>query len=64
MVAGNVIRSAPAPDGPAFALPDAARRADLERAHDAIAPMFWGDRISLAESCAIIRRWVENLRAT
>jgi hypothetical protein len=61
MVAGKEIRCVPSPDDPALALPDAERRADLERAHDAITPMFWGDRISLEESCAIIRSWAENL---
>ncbi len=43
----------------AFAPDDGAARAELERAHDVIAPMFWGPRLSLAESCRLIRDWLQ-----
>ena len=42
----------------AFGLNDAAARTELETAHALIAPMFWGSRISLGESCRLIREWL------
>ncbi len=44
----------------AFALDDGAARTELETAHAAIAPMFWGPRLSLAESCRLIREWLKG----
>ncbi len=39
--------------------PDAGPRfAEIRRAHEAIAPMFWGPRIGLDAACATIRVWV------
>ena len=31
----------------------------VQRAHDAIGPMFWGPRLSLADACADIRGWLD-----
>ena len=50
---------------PAFALASGARTDAVRAAHAAIAPMFWGPRISLDEACSTIRDWIErNLAAT
>lgn len=43
----------------AFALNDDAARMQLEKAHAIVAPMFWGPRLSLAESCRLIRDWLQ-----
>jgi hypothetical protein len=41
--------------------PDAgARFADIRRAHQAIAPMFWGPRTSIDEACSTIRGWISK----
>lgn len=42
----------------ALTLADAEKRRELERAHESIAPMFWGSRYSLEEACAILRAWL------
>lgn len=52
----------PHPDEPALALEDALRRAEIERAYQKIAPMFWGARLSLDEACTTIRGWLTTLR--
>jgi hypothetical protein len=41
----------PRPEEPALVLDDAGRRADIERASERIAPMFWGNRIPLNQNC-------------
>ena len=46
------------PDDPAFVLADPEKRALLERAYAAIAPMFWGERISLDACCERVARWL------
>jgi hypothetical protein len=51
----------PAADDPAFALGAGARSDELRRAHEVIAPMFWGARIGLEEACAEIRGWASTL---
>jgi hypothetical protein len=44
--------------------PDAGPRfAAIRRAHEAIAPMFWGPRIGLDDACATIRAWVAKRMA-
>ena len=44
-------------------LEDDERRAQVVAAHDRIAPMFWGRRVSIDEACAGVRGWiVEALR--
>ena len=52
------LRMRPSADHDAFTLADADRRDDLEQAHQAIALMFFGERISLTRSCQIIREWI------
>jgi hypothetical protein len=51
----------PRPDDPALLLADAARHAEVVRAYERIAPMFWGARIPLDEACATIAAWVNDL---
>lgn len=55
------IAALPTPDEPALHLLDVAKRAEVERAYEVIAPMFWGPRIPLDEACAVIRGWLESL---
>jgi hypothetical protein len=47
-------------DEPALLLDDAGRRAEIVRAFDRIAPMFWSDRIPLDEACAVIVAWIRG----
>lgn len=44
----------------ALVLDDRERRDALEEAYAAIAPMYWGDRITLADCCDTIRRWLAS----
>lgn len=48
------------PGDPAFAFGKGQRWEELLAAWEAIGPMFWGPRISLKESCEIIRSWIEG----
>jgi hypothetical protein len=43
---------------PAFAPDDGDRWNAIRGAHSAIAPMFWGSRISIEDACEAIRTWV------
>jgi hypothetical protein len=52
------IASFPNPDDASLQLADADRRAQVEAAHDRIAPMFWGPQVSIDEACAGIRGWI------
>lgn len=47
-------------DDPAFTLADPSRRETLEAAHAAIAPMFWGKRLSLHQACTAIQDWLSE----
>lgn len=49
---------------PAFTPSSSSRWDEVRRAHEAIAPMFWGPRITLDEACAAIRSWVETTLAS
>lgn len=49
-------------DDPAFTLSDPIREQALEAAHTAIAPMFWGPRLSLRDACTTIRNWLIHAR--
>lgn len=60
MLAERDISALPTPDEPAFHLTDARKRADVERAYEKIAPMYWGPRIPLDEACASIRGWLQD----
>jgi hypothetical protein len=49
---------------PAFApTPDSERWDEVQAAWEAIAPMFWGDRVPLDEVCATIRAFLDGLPA-
>ena len=58
MLAEGQVRQVPSESDPGFALPDPDRRAALEAAHDLVAPMYWGPRLSLAQACETIRTWL------
>ena len=45
----------PPPGAPSFTPDGSARWAEVQRAWDDIAPLFWGERIGLEEACAAIR---------
>jgi len=48
----------PAVSHQAFEPNDGERWGSVRKAHAAIAPMFWGPRLSVEESCVEIRRWI------
>jgi hypothetical protein len=52
------VGAAPARGGEAFHLDSGARPAEIRRAHESIAPIFWGERVELEEACARIRDWI------
>jgi hypothetical protein len=58
MTAQKQIRGIPSLEESAFNVPKGPRRTELEKAHQAIAPMFWGERLSFDEACEIIRGWL------
>jgi hypothetical protein len=58
MLAQRQIAAIPSPGDVAFNPDSGERFAEIRRAHEAIAPMFWGPRIGLGEACAAIRGWV------
>jgi hypothetical protein len=58
MVAQRQLASLPSSSDHAFT-PAAGERWDAIRAaHAAIAPMFWGSRVTLDDACEAIRRWI------
>jgi hypothetical protein len=61
ILAQKDIAALPRPDEPALLLADPGKRGDVERAYQAITPMFWGPRIPLHEACSVIRAWLERL---
>jgi hypothetical protein len=54
------IATLPTADDPAFALARGERTEAIRDAHRAIAPVFWGKRISLEDACREIRRWIKQ----
>jgi hypothetical protein len=58
MLTKKDMRALPSPDEPALRLDDADKRAIVEKAWAKIAPMFWGERITLDEACSTIRSWL------
>jgi hypothetical protein len=60
MLGQRQLASLPNGSDPAFAPDDGERWSAIRRAHAAIAPMFWGPRISIEEACEAIRRWVAS----
>ncbi len=60
MLAQRQLAVTPTASDLAFA-PNADARWDaIRRAHDAIAPMFWGPRIAIDDACDAIRSWVAS----
>lgn len=60
MVAQRQIAAMPTDDDVALRPDDSLRWSMLRRAHEAIAPMFWGRRTSLDGACAALRRWIAD----
>jgi len=60
MLSQKDIAALPRPDEAALHLADPDKRAEVEWAHEKIAPMFWGTRTPLDEACAVIRAWLER----
>lgn len=58
MLAERQIRRRPSSDDPAFAPAADDRWQQIQAAHRAVAPMFWGERIALQDSCDAIRSWI------
>ena len=59
----RTIRKLPRSDDAAFALSDSQRRGELDRAHAAIEPMFWGQRVSLEDAAECIRAWLSKIES-
>lgn len=54
------VRAVPTSNDPAFA-PVAGQAWDAIRAaHGDIAPMFWGERLTLEQACERIREWIRT----
>jgi hypothetical protein len=60
MLADGQVRQVPSESDPGFALLDPTRRAALQAAHNLVAPMYWGPRLSLAQACETIRTWLSS----
>jgi hypothetical protein len=60
MLAQKQIATLPALEDAAFAPVESTRWAGIRAAHAAIAPLFWGARITLDDACAIIRAWIAD----
>jgi hypothetical protein len=58
MLARRQIAALPSAELAAFTPNDESRWQAVRRASDAIAPMFWGPRLSLEDACAELRRWL------
>lgn len=60
MLAERQIRDRLASDDPAFAPGAGERWRLIQAAHEAVDPMFWGERIALEDSCDAIRSWIAS----
>jgi hypothetical protein len=60
MLSQKQIAALPAASDPAFSIGEDSRSEAIRRAHAAIAPMFWGDRIELGAACGSIRSWIQR----
>jgi hypothetical protein len=58
MFAKKQIAALPSLTGPALTPDNGPRWAAVREAHGAIAPMFWGPRLSVEEACGAIRPWI------
>ncbi len=63
MTAQHQLARVPVADDPAFDPSRLAHRDRIRRAYEAVAPMFWGPRLSMDEACATIRTWVRDFLA-
>lgn len=50
----------PDSDDPAFRPDAGARFAEIERAHEATAPMYWGPRLGVERACVETRAWIDK----
>ena len=60
MLLQKQIAELPSSTHPAFAPKNDDRWRSVQKAHDAIGPMFWGPRLPLADACADIRGWLDT----
>jgi hypothetical protein len=60
MLVQRQIAALPSSTHAAFAPADDDRWRAVQKAHDAIGPMFWGPRLSLADACADVRGWLDT----
>jgi hypothetical protein len=58
MLAQRQIAALPVSTDPVFQPDNSARWVSIGAAHAAIAPMFWGTRISIEDACQTIREWL------
>ena len=61
MLQQKQLAALPTASDPAFAPDDGDRWNAIRGAHSAIAPMFWGSRVSIEDACEAIRSWVGQL---
>lgn len=59
MLAQKQVAVLPASSNPALAPGEGPRWESLRRAHAAIGHMFWGPRVSLEDTCAMMRAWAK-----
>jgi hypothetical protein len=60
MLTQKQIAAIPSSAHPAFTPRDDERWRAVQKAHDAIGPMFWGRRLSLEDACADVRGWLDT----
>jgi hypothetical protein len=60
MLAQKQIAALPSSTHAAFAPKVDDRWSRVQKAHDAIGPMFWGPRLSLVDACADVRSWLDT----
>lgn len=60
MLRERQIRELPRPTAPAFGAQETARESEIQASYAAIAPMFWGERLTLEFAREVIREWLER----
>ncbi len=60
MLTQRQIAALPSSPHAAFAPKDDERWRSVQRAYDAMGPMFWGPRLSLVDACADVRSWLDT----
>ncbi len=60
MLAQKQLAALPSSPHSAFAPKDDDRWRTVQKAHDAIGPVFWGPRLSLVDACADVRSWLDT----